>query len=220
MNKIKKSLIVINFKTYQSAVGPNALKLARLAESVSKNIIVCVQSTDILSVSKSTNLTVFAQHIDPVSFGSNTGFILPESVKYAGAKGTLINHSEHRLDISVIKAILKRAKELKLKTIVCAKDAEESARLSRLGPDYIAMEPPELIGGDISVSTANPDMIRDTFNLVKKANPSVKILVGAGVKTSEDVKRSIELGADGVLLASGVTKAKNKTKVLKDLCDV
>ncbi len=218
MNKIKKPLIVINFKTYRSAVGSNALRLAGLAESVSKNIIVCVQATDIYPISSSTGLTVFAQHIDPVDFGSNTGFILPESVKSAGAKGTLINHSEHRLDHNTIKATLKRAKELNLKTIICAKDAEESAELSKLGPDYIAMEPPELIGGDISVSTANPDMIKDTFDLVKKANPTVKILVGAGVKTSEDVKKSIELGAEGVLLASGVTKAKDKTKVLKDLC--
>ena len=215
---MKKPLIVINFKNYESAVGKNALRLAKLSESVSKNIIVCVQSADIYQLSKHTNLSIFAQHIDPITYGSDTGFILPESVKSAGAKGTLLNHSEHRLDIDTIKATLKRAKEVGLKTIICAKDAKESAMLSKLKPDYIAMEPPELIGGDISVSTAEPYLIKDTVTLVKKANSNVKILVGAGIKTGKDVKISLKLGADGVLIASGVTSAKNKTRVLKDLC--
>ena len=215
---MKKPLIVVNFKNYDSAVGKNAVRLSKIAESVSKEIIVCVQVTDIYQVSVSTSLKVFAQHIDPITYGSNTGFILPESVKSAGAKGTLINHSEHRLDITTIKTTLKRAKELGLKTILCAKDAEESAKLSKLNPNYIAMEPPNLIGGKISVSTANPNLIKNTIDLVKKANPDIKILVGAGIKTGKDVRKSLELGADGVLVSSGVTNAKNKVKVLKDLC--
>ncbi|MCK5299731.1 MAG: triose-phosphate isomerase [Candidatus Aenigmarchaeota archaeon] len=220
MMLMKKPIIVLNFKNNKSSVGKNALKLSQIAESISKKIIVCVQAADIYPISKSTGLKVFAQHIDPIDFGSDTGFILPESVRSAGAKGTLINHSEHRLDLSTIKATLRRAKDLHMTTIICAKDAKESAMLSKLNPDYIAMEPPELIGGDISVSTAKPQVIKNTVDLVKKANPKVLILVGAGVKTGEDVKKSLELGADGILIASGVTKAKYPVKVLKDLCSI
>jgi len=80
-------------------------------------------------------------------------------------------------------------------------------------PDLIAVEPPELIGGDISVSSAQPDIIRNAAKLIG----CNKLLVGAGVKNGKDVRIAIELGARGVLLASGVTKAKDPKAVLMDL---
>jgi triosephosphate isomerase len=45
----------------------------------------------------------------------------------------------------------------------------------------------------------------------------VPVLCGAGVKTGKDVRRALELGAKGVLLASGVVKAKDPRKALQDL---
>jgi triosephosphate isomerase len=45
----------------------------------------------------------------------------------------------------------------------------------------------------------------------------VRVLAGAGISTGDCVKKAIELGADGVLLASGVVKAKNPEEVLFDL---
>ena len=45
------------------------------------------------------------------------------------------------------------------------------------------MEPPELIGGDISVTTADPSIVSDTVAVVKAVNPNVRVLCGAGVKS-------------------------------------
>jgi len=86
-----------------------------------------------------------------------------------------------------------------------------------LGPAFIAVEPPELIGGDISVTSADPSIVSDTVAAVKSVNPNVRVLCGAGVKNGEDVAMAIKLGAEGVLLASGVTKANDVDSVLADL---
>jgi triosephosphate isomerase len=85
-------------------------------------------------------------------------------------------------------------------------------KYATLRPNFIAYEPPELIGGDVSVTSAEPSIISD---VVKACNPkNVRVLVGAGVKTSEDARKSIELGADGVLIASGIVKAREPAKAL------
>ncbi len=216
-----KPLIVVNLKTYDTGTGKKALSLAKLAEEISistgSRFIFCVQPADIHMISSQVKMPIYAQHIDPIDYGSNTGYILPESIKSAGAKGTLLNHAERKIDHNVLKTSISMAKDKGLKVIACADSIKEAEKISAFSPDYIAIEPPELIGGDISVSTAKPEIITGTINAVKKIDPKIKVLVGAGIKTSLDVKKSADLGAAGVLLASGVTKAKNPKKVLEDL---
>ncbi|MCK5452284.1 MAG: triose-phosphate isomerase [Candidatus Aenigmarchaeota archaeon] len=216
-----KPLIVVNLKTYETGTGKKALKLAKLAEDVSistgSKFIFCVQPADISIISSQVNMPVYAQHIDPVTYGSNTGYILPESVKSAGAKGTLLNHAERKIDHRILKNSISFAKEKGLTVIACADSVKEAREIAHFNPDYIAVEPPELIGGDISVSTSKPEIITGAIKAVEKVNPKIKVLVGAGIKTGLDVKKSAELGAAGVLLASGVTKAKNPKKVLENL---
>ncbi|MFH0837881.1 MAG: triose-phosphate isomerase [Patescibacteria group bacterium] len=210
-------MIITNFKTYESATGESALRLAKIHQEVARetgaDIQVAVQAVDLARISQELDIPVLAQHIDPVGFGGHTGHILPESVQMAGAAGTLLNHSEHRLEREVLKASIQRAKEVGLKVIVCAKDPEEGASFLEFEPDFIAVEPPELIGGDISVSTAQPEIIENAAKLIG----SEKLLVGAGVKNGADVRLAIKLGAKGVLLASGVTKAADPKAVLLDL---
>lgn len=210
-------MIITNFKTYESATGDAALALAKIHEQVAKetgaDIQVVPQAVDLALLCRELSIPVLAQHIDPVKFGSHTGHTLPEAVKMAGAVGTLLNHSENRLEREVIKASVQRAKELGLKVIICAKDPEEGASFLEFEPDLIAVEPPELIGGDISVSTAQPEIVENAAKLIG----TDKLLVGAGVKNGADVKKSLELGARGVLLASGVTKASDPKAVLLDL---
>ncbi len=214
-------VIITNFKTYESAIGSKALDLAILHAKVMAEtgvqMGVAVQPTDIALVASAVSIPVFAQHIDPVGFGSHTGHVLPEAVKAAGAFGTLLNHSERRLvkdgDFELLKTSIERAKEAGLYVVVCAETPEEGGEIAKLGPDLVAVEPPELIGGDISVSTAQPEVVSGAVQLIG----SNKTLVGAGVKNAEDVKISIELGASGVLLASGVTKAVDPESVLRDL---
>lgn len=210
-------MIITNFKTYQSATAENALLLAKIHQEVAletgADIRIAVQAVDLAKVIDAVNIPVMAQHIDPIHFGSGTGHILPEAVKSVGAFGTLLNHSERRLDRDVLRQSIKRAKEIGLTTVVCAETPEEGAEFLEFDPDYIAIEPPELIGGDISVSTAKPEIIQYATKLIGKE----KLLVGAGVKNGKDVATCIKLGARGVLLASGVTKAKDPKAVLMDL---
>ncbi len=210
-------MIITNFKTYQTATAENAIHLASVHEEVAKelgvDIRVCVQAVDLAPVIENVNIPVLAQHIDPVSFGSNTGHIMPEAIKAVGTEGTLLNHSERRLDREVLKKSIERAKEIGLTIIVCAESPEEGAEFLEYDPDYIAVEPPELIGGDISVSSAQPEIIENSAKLIG----SEKLLIGAGIKTGEDVRIAIKLGAKGVLLASGVTKAEDPKAVLMDL---
>lgn len=214
--KVKTPLTIINFKTYKQSSGKNAVKLAKLCEKVAKsletNIMVAVQAADIEKVASKVKIPVLAQHIDAVEYGSNTGWILAENIKENNAFGTLINHSEHRLKFKEIKKRIEKAKKLKLFTVVCAKDAREGKKLSKLNPDFIAVEPPELIGGNISVATAKPKLIKKS---VKKIGDNV--LVGAGISSWNDLEVSLKFGAKGILVASGVVKAKDPEKALKYL---
>ena len=210
-------MIITNFKLYESATGEKAWELAKIHEEVARetgvDVQIAVQPIDLGLLTASIDIPVLAQHIDPVAFGSGTGHILPEGVKMAGGAGTLLNHSERRLKREVLEASIKRAKEVGLKVIVCAETPEEGASFLEFDPDFIAVEPPELIGGDISVSTAKPEIIEHAAKLIG----GEKLLIGAGIKSGQDVHIAVQLGAKGVLLASGITKAKNPREVLMDL---
>ncbi|KYK21213.1 triose-phosphate isomerase [Thermoplasmatales archaeon SM1-50] len=218
---LRTPAIVLNVKTYTEATGVNAVEIARLMEKISKqtnvSLAIAVQACDIASCAKEIDIPVYAQHIDPIKPGSSTGWTLPEAVKSAGAVGTLINHSEHRLILADIDTCITRTKDLGLDSLVCTNNVFTSKAVATFFPSMIAVEPPELIGGDVSVTTADPGIVSTTVNAVRSINTTVKILCGAGVKNGKDVAKAIELGADGVLLASGIVKAKNKEAVLRDL---
>ncbi|MFH1545931.1 MAG: triose-phosphate isomerase [Patescibacteria group bacterium] len=210
-------MIIVNFKTYESAVGENAVALAKIhevvAEETGAEIAVAVNALDLEKVVAAVSIPVFAQHVDAAGFGSFTGRIPPALVKKMGAVGTLLNHSERRLGGQLAECVT-AAKAAGLKVIICAEDDAEAERIAaEFKPDFVAVEPPELIGGDISVTTANPEVVE---NAVKKVG-TTPLLVGAGVKNGADVKTALKLGAKGVLLASGVTKAENPAEVLRDL---
>jgi len=218
--------IVVNFKTYEQATGKRALELARVCEKVAKehsaNIVVACQATDIRSIAEAFDIPVFAQHIDPVKYGSATGWVLPEAVVEAGAVGTLISHSERKLAIEEIGKRIESAKKVGLAQIVCSgqdtneKTIDETKAICALGPDFVAAEPPELIGGDVSVTT-RPELVTGVVDAVAAVDASVGVLTGAGVKTGQDVADAIRLGTLGVLLASGVTKAQDPEAALIDL---
>ena len=218
---LKTPTIVLNVKTYAEATGNKAYELASLMDTIAQetgtSMAIAVQATDLTTCAQKVGIPVFAEHIDPIKPGSHTGWSLPEAIKAAGAAGTLINHSEHRLKLADIDVCITRAKELELDHIVCSNNVETSKAIAAFSPHFIAVEPPELIGGDISVTTADPGIVSGSVNAVKNIDEKVKVLCGAGVKNGKDVVKAIELGVDGVLLASGIVKAKNKEKVVRDL---
>jgi triosephosphate isomerase len=218
---IRLPVIIINYKNYAQSYGESGLFLTKAVESVAEetgaSIAIAPPGTDIYRLSQASRLTIYSQHIDPVGFGSHTGKVLPEAAREAGAVGTLINHSECRLTLAAIEKCIGRARGLDMGTVVCSNNIPTSAGAALLGPDFVAVEPPELIGGDISVSRAQPEIVEGSVAAVRNANSKVRVLCGAGVKNGEDVRKSLELGAEGVLLASGVVKAADPGKVLRDL---
>lgn len=217
----RKPAIVVNFKTYPEASGPGALSLAKLCEQISQEtgaeIVVVPPMLDLALVAASVKISVFAQHLDSVPSGSTTGHVTVENAKASGAKGTLVNHSERRIKIAEIHDIIDRSRSASLSTIVCTNNLAVSRACAAMDPDFVAIEPPELIGGDISVTTANPKIVADTVESIRAISGRVGVLCGAGVKNGRDVAKAIELGTDGVLLASGVVKAKDRRGVLLDL---
>lgn len=215
---LSKPLIIINFKTYLEATGKKALNLAKQAGKASKEtgiqIAVSPQFADINLISSNIDLPIFSQHVDAIKPGSHTGHILISSIKEAGAIGTLINHSERQLTLSEIDSIIKITKKNNLLSCVCVNNPTVSGAVSALNPDIVSIEPPELIGTGVAVSKAQPEIVTNTVNIVKKINPKPMILCGAGISNPEDVSVAIKLGTKGILVASAVIKAKNPFKLL------
>jgi len=221
--KIRLPFILINFKTYIETTGRKALKLARTAEKVSLETEVCMgvapQFVDLRMIAKEVSIPVFAQHIDPIKPGRCTGFILPEAIRETGAVGTIINHSERRLKLSEIALAIERAHECDLTSLVCIGNPRLARRIAGLNPDMVAVEPPELIATGIAVSKAKPEVITKTVEIVKGVNPKIVVLCGAGITHGEDVATALRLGTEGVLVASGVVKAKNPYRVLLEFAE-
>jgi triosephosphate isomerase len=210
-------MIFVNFKTYQKGTGERAVELAKICQTVAEktkvSIVPVVQTTDLFRLTNQ-NFEVWTQHVDNISFGQNTGQILPQAVAEAGAKGTLLNHSENKLPLEVVKETIEKCRAFKLGTLVCADNLEEAKMIIEARPDFIAYEPPEFIGSQTeSVATAKPVVIENFVKEIKEA----PVLVGAGVHSQKDVKTAFELGAKGILVATDVVLAENPEKELLDL---
>lgn len=214
-------IVILNYKTYLESTGANALKLAKSCQNVADetgvNMMVAPQHGDIYRISQEVDIPILAQHIDPIDAGGHTGSILPECVKDAGAVGTLINHSEQRMQLFDIDAVVKKSSSLEMTSVVCTNNIETSTAAATLNPDFVAIEPPELIGSGIPVSQAEPEIVERTVEMIHNINSQVRVLCGAGISTGDDLKAAIELGSEGVLLASGIILADDPQKALLDL---
>ena len=214
-------IVILNYKTYLESSGMNALNLAHDLESAASEsgitMVASPQAAEIYRISSETSLPIFAQHIDSVSPGGHTGSNLINTLVEAGIEGSLINHSEQRMKLADIDEVVKLCREFEIESCVCTNNIETSKAVACLNPDAVAVEPPELIGTGIPVSQAQPEVVEDTVNEVKKINKKIKVLCGAGITTGDDMKAAMDLGADGVLLASGIIKAESPKEALLDL---
>ena len=212
-------MFIINCKNYEEIAGDNILKFVKTAQTISKkyNVKIAIAPPQHLigMVSKST-IPIFAQHVDVSKIGSTTGFIVPELLKKSGVKGSLINHSEHRISSKEIANLVSKLRELKMISVLCVKDVAEAKKYSKLNPDFIAIEPPELIGSGKAVSKEKPELITKAVNVVKSSKNQTKLLCGAGIVSGEDVSAALNLGSQGILVASGIVKAKNWTKIIEE----
>lgn len=217
-----KPLIVINFKTYPQALGAKAVFLARQLAAVKSRKFQIAVAPSLLSLEEvitAVKIPVFAQHVDALLTKPRTGTISVKELQELCAAGSILNHSERKLPLPVLSKTIFQCKEHKLITIVCASSLAEIRNIAPLHPDYIAYEPPELIGGNISVTTAKPEIISKAVQLVKKLSPKTKVLCGAGIQDREDVQTALRLGTSGILVSHIIVKAKNQRKVLKDMLE-
>ena len=221
--QVRFPLILVNLKTYPQSTGSKAVKLALLAEQVADETDICIslapQTVDLKSVADTVTLPVFAQHIDPITPGRNTGHILPDALHAAGATGTLISHSERRLELNDIESRIQRAKNVGLTQVVCVDTVGRAGDVSFFHPDVVAIEPPELIGSGIPVSKAKPEIVSNSVDAVASVDSKVKVLCGAGITSGEDVAAAMRLGAQGILVASGVVKSEDPLCVLRELSE-
>lgn len=216
-------IILVNFKTYRESMGHKGLELAKAAERASGETGVCIavapQTPDLFRIASGVGIPVFSQHVDPEEPGAHTGSVTPESLKEAGVSGTILNHSERRLRIDLIEEAVRRCTSSGLLTCVCANTPLAGRAVASFCPEMVAVEPPELIGSGVSVSKARPEVVGGTVRLIKEVSSGVHVLCGAGITSGEDVSAAIKLGAEGVLVASGVVKAKDPLKALMDLAE-
>lgn len=224
INRYGKSLrfplVIVNFKAYEEAIGDNALKLAKICAQALKShkigIAAAVQSTDIFRLSKKVKLPVFAQHFDTINPGHFTGSLPIESIVSAGACGSLINHSEHPMPFVSIKLAVEKSKSAGIFSVVCVPSLSVLKRVLAIKPDIVALEFPELIASKISISEEAPDIIRKAALLCDKHG--IPFLCGGGVHSIRDARKAIEEKSDGVLISSGIVKARNPLLALENIC--
>lgn len=210
-------MFIINCKNYEEIAGENILKFIKIAEDVSKKHkikIAVAPPTHLLAKVSKSSIPILAQHVDTANIGSTTGFIVPELLKKSSISGSLINHSEHRIPEKEIKILVSKLRELKMTSVLCVKNVSEARKYSKLNPDYIAIEPPELIGSGKAVSQEKPELITNAAKALKTSK--TKLLCGAGIVSGQDVKKAIELGSKGILVASGIVKSKDWQKIIKE----
>ena len=212
-------MFVINCKNYEEISGDRIIKFVKIAEKVSKKYkvkIAIAPPQHLIALVANSSIPILAQHIDDSKVGSTTGFVIPELLKKSKVSGSLINHSEHRISSKEIVKLVSKLKKLKMISVLCVKNVSEARKYAKLNPNYIAIEPPELIGSGKAVSKEKPGLIIKAADAVKSAKNNTKLLCGAGIVSGEDVVKAIELGSKGILVASGIIKAKDWNKVITE----
>ena len=215
-----KPLILINTKTYSQAQAKNGIKLVQKIASVrsQKYTIAVAPTLPNLSKTKETvSIPIYAQHTDAIESGAHTGSICIDELKALNVAGIILNHSEKQLPLSTLRATLTLAKKKHLPVIICVRSLTQIKQVTTLKPEYIAYEPPQFIGSEISVTTAQPKILKTAHDYVKKHSPKTLLLCGAGVHSHQDIITAVKLGYSGVLLSHAIVTAAHPDKALKQL---
>ena len=213
-------VLVVNYKAYESAFDYRAINVAEKAAKIwsllGVRVILAVPAIMVHRVMQ-YHEDVYLQHVDPITYGAYTGYTPPEALLRVGVKGSLVNHSEHKLVYRDVARVVDLLRQSSLESIVCADTPGEAQGLAHLRPTMMAVEPPELIGTGTPVSRARPEVITEAVRAVRSVDPTIPVLAGAGITNAEDVERAIELGARGVLVASAVMKDPDPPRKLEEL---
>lgn len=210
-------MIFVNFKSYKQSAGKKGLDMAKICQEVSQEtgvpIIPCVQTADLGYITKQVNIEIWAQHFDLVETERNTGFVTAYSLVQAGAKGVLINHSEHRVDEDKIPDYINKAKDNNLKNLVFTDTLDLAFKVDKYEPDYLFLETPKLIAKEAMVN------FPEEREKIIKFTSSVRSFscVGAGISSAKDVKESLQLGVKGIAFSSAFVLSENPKEVLLNI---
>src|SRR3972149_40266 len=128
---MRTPVILVNLKAYPEALGRKAVAFARM----------CAEGGE--ETGASIAVAPAAPAPAPVApEGRRAGPALA-----AGAAGPLLNHSERSVPLDDLEGLIPRCTKLGLEVVCCADDIAEAEAVARFFPDYVAIEPPELIGG-------------------------------------------------------------------------
>ena len=209
-------MIFLALKTYKETTGDAVIKILSSVKKIIKEtgvpIIACAQPTDIYRIKKELDIEVWAQHIDPIDPGKNTGWISPYSIKNAGATGVLINHSEHKLKEEVIIETVKKARQYNLKIVLIGHTVEMVKKFDSFDIDFLSFEKEDLIASPISMIDQQEETIKDLVKILKHP-----LIIGAGINDGEDTKKSKAAGAAGVLMATYFVTAPDPEQKLREL---
>ncbi len=208
--------LIVNFKNYAATMGQAGVALSKLIEKKSKQhnvpCVLAVNPVYLKTVAETVSIPVISQHVDSQPTGACTGAILAESLALVGAVGALVNHSEKKVETNQIHAYINACKRGVIDSIVCADSLEQALQVQACNPSAICYEPTELIGGNVSVANSDPELVSAIAEQI-----SLPLFIGAGIKTRQDVIKSLALGAQGVLVASAICKAQDPAAVLDEL---
>ncbi len=206
--------IFINFKNYPSGLGMKQNELLNFLEELSlsspifpSTFHLVVPATEIAPIWEKYSFPLWAAHCDPVETTRATGWISAEMIKEAGAIGTMLNHSEHRLPYPTLLKTTEICRRHDLKVLVCCQSVSEGKKYTtELKPDFLAYEPPELIGSKTNSVISKEKEIKELLSLPFK--PS--LILGAGIHSKKDMSLGEKLGGAGILISSAVMEGNQE----------
>lgn len=203
----------------QYLYGDEVLELAMIADEASAKhnvqVIFTTPYTEIRRVAqKCKNLIVFAPHMDPIPVGRGLADVLPEAVVAAGADGVMLNHVEKQLSLLNLKSTMDRAKALDMLTLICTDSTTEAKAAALMGPTVITAEPNDLIG---TGKASDLSYIRESVDAIRSIDPSIYVLIGAGISSGQDVYNVIKEGADASGSSSRVACATDKKAIVNEM---
>lgn len=236
-----KPLLVFNLKVYEESLGPGAVKIAKACAKAAATrqgtlTLVAPDALDARAVQKAlagkANVKACLQSVDAGGWGKQTGHMPIEAAIAAGFRASILNHQEHRVPFEkaaeVIQKVNRHNQEKAQNNpenpdyftlVVCAKDPDEGARLAGAGATIVAAEIAELIGTLQSLTRLNPQFVKDAVAKIQAAHPSVQVLAGAGVADASDVRKGVELGVTGAILATAIVKSKRPAGLAGGMLD-
>ena len=164
-------MIFLALKTYKQTTGDEVIKILspvkKVQEETGVSIIACAQATDVYRIKKELDIEVWAQHIDPIDPGKNTGWISPYSIRQAGATGVLINHSEHKIPEEAIIKTVEKAKQYGLKTMLIGHTVEMVEKFNSFDINFISYEKEDLIASTTSMIDQQEEAIKELIKKLK-----------------------------------------------------